>query len=123
MSPAAEKRSEIDHEHTKELSEHIYRNMEELQMNLFLRKIRAYFILGIFLIIQISCSQIDQYHVWETVELTFQSEETYTNPYIDVEFWVMLNGPGFNKRIEGFWDGGNVYKVRVTATLPGEWSW
>ena len=62
-------------------------------------------------------------HVWEKVEITFQAEKSYTNPYKDVEVWVQMKGPNFDKKIYGFWDGGNTFKVRVTATAPGEWSW
>jgi hypothetical protein len=66
-------------------------------------------------------------HVWDTYELSFNAEKTYINPYIEVETWVLLTGPsgsGFEKkRIWGFWDGGNVFKVRVTATVPGTWTW
>ena len=34
-----------------------------------------------------------------------------------------LTGPGFSKRVYGFWDGGHVYRVRVVATAPGDWRW
>src|SRR5690606_14177633 len=61
--------------------------------------------------------------VWEPVELTFEAEKNYENPYVDVRCWVDLQGPGFSKRIEGFWDGDNRFKVRLVATHAGEWSW
>ena len=60
---------------------------------------------------------------WEELELVFEAEERCGNPYTDVDFWVDLDGPGFRKRCFGFWDGGNVYKARVTATTPGKWTW
>ena len=63
--------------------------------------------LGIFVS---ACSKIEKesLHVWETLELTFQSELDYTNPYTEVELWVNLSGPeSYNRRIRGFWDGGN----------------
>jgi hypothetical protein len=62
-------------------------------------------------------------HVWEKVELTLQAENHYANPYTNVEVWVDLKGPGFDKRCYGFWDGENVFRVRVLATQPGEWTW
>lgn len=62
-------------------------------------------------------------HVWQKVELTFQAQNHYANPYTDVEVWVDLKGPGFDKRCYGFWDGGNVFRVRILATRPGEWTW
>ena len=33
--------------------------------------------------------------------------------------WVDLQGPGFERRCYGFWDGGDVFRVRVLATAPG----
>jgi Protein of unknown function (DUF4038)/Domain of unknown function (DUF5060)/Putative collagen-binding domain of a collagenase len=62
-------------------------------------------------------------HTWEKVELTFVSERQFSNPYTDATVWVDLTGPGFHKRVYGFWDGGNNFKVRVAATAPGTWHW
>ena len=62
-------------------------------------------------------------HVWEKQELTFTSARSYTNPYTEVTLWVDLLGPGFRKRVYGFWDGGTTFRVRVLATSPGKWSW
>jgi hypothetical protein len=62
-------------------------------------------------------------HVWEKVELTFHAKNHYDNPYTNVDVWVDLKGPGFEKRCYGFWDGGDVFRVRVLATNPGEWTW
>jgi len=61
--------------------------------------------------------------VWEKVEIVLEAERSYRNPYKEVEVWVDLKGPGFEKRCYGFWDGGNMFKVRVLATEPGLWSW
>lgn len=62
-------------------------------------------------------------HCWETVEISLRSSHTYANPYTDVTVWVELEGPGFCGRCYGFWDGGRTFRVRVTATAPGEWRW
>ena len=62
-------------------------------------------------------------HVWEKQELTFTAAQTYANPYTDVTVWVDLTGPGFKKRVHGFWDGGRTFRVRVLATQPGAWRW
>lgn len=61
--------------------------------------------------------------VWETQEITFESAREYANPYVDVTVWIELTGPGFNKKVYGFWDGGRSFKVRFVATVPGEWRW
>ncbi len=62
-------------------------------------------------------------HVWEKQELTFTAANSYKNPYTDVIIWVDLTGPGFSKRVYGFWDGGQTFHVRIVATQPGTWSW
>lgn len=62
-------------------------------------------------------------HVWEKQELTFTAANTYKNAYTDVIVWVDLTGPGFNKRIYGFWDGGQIFHLRIVATQPGTWTW
>lgn len=62
-------------------------------------------------------------HLWEKIELTFISQTSYQDPYNEVDVWVELNGPNFRKRVYGFWDGGNEFRVRILAMSEGEWSW
>jgi len=62
-------------------------------------------------------------HVWEKRELTLTSARSFPNPYTDVTVWVDLTGPNFKKRVYGFWDGQQTFRVRVLATAPGNWSW
>jgi hypothetical protein len=62
-------------------------------------------------------------HVWDKQELTFRSAHAFANPYADATVWVDLEGPDFHKRVYGFWDGGNTFRVRLVATAPGEWRW
>lgn len=62
-------------------------------------------------------------HTWEVKEIELRSSHSYANPYTDVECWVDLKGPGFAKRVYGFWDGGDTFRVRVVATAPGTWTW
>jgi hypothetical protein len=62
-------------------------------------------------------------HVWEMQEITFTSENSYKNPYTEVKVWADLSGPGFNKRVYGFWDGDSTFRVRLVATNPGLWTW
>ncbi len=68
-------------------------------------------------------NQAETRHVWEKVEITLQSQRQYENPYTDVQVWVDLKGPGFDKRCYGFWDGGCTFRVRILATAPGRWTW
>ena len=62
-------------------------------------------------------------HVWEKQELTFTAANSYKNAYTDVTVWVDLQGSGFDKRIYGFWDGGQIFHLRLIATKPGTWTW
>jgi len=65
------------------------------------------------------------YHVWEKVEITLQAAGSYENAYKEVEVWVDLEGPqsAFKKRCYGFWDGNNIFRVRIMATIHGKWNW
>lgn len=62
-------------------------------------------------------------HVWEMQEIELHAQKPYANYYTDVDVWIQLRGPDFNKRIYGFWDGDNRYVVRFVATGAGRWSW
>ena len=65
----------------------------------------------------------DKAHVWEMQEIILEAQHDYANPYVDVLCWIDLKGPGFDKRVYGFWDGGRTYRIRFVATAPGEWRW
>jgi hypothetical protein len=67
--------------------------------------------------------EIMNIRTWEMLEISLRAENDYANPYADVTCWVKLDGPGFSKRIYGFWDGGYEFKFRIVATHPGEWTW
>lgn len=62
-------------------------------------------------------------HVWEAQEIVLQAARDYADPYVDVVCWIELEGPGFARRVYGFWDGDRTYRVRFVATAPGEWRW
>lgn len=64
-----------------------------------------------------------QVRTWQMRQIVLHAEKSYQNPYMDVDAWLELSGPGFNKRIYGFWDGGNRFAYRIVATAPGRWSW
>ncbi len=79
----------------------------------------------VFIFLITSCKLNDEQnaHVWEMKEIVLEASNEYQNYYTDVTCWVDLTGPNFSKRVYGFWDGNNVYKVRIVATVPGEWKW
>jgi hypothetical protein len=67
--------------------------------------------------------EFGQARVWETQEIRFEAARDYANAYAEVELWIELEGPGFARRVYGFWDGGRTFKIRFAATGPGEWRW
>lgn len=64
-----------------------------------------------------------EYHTWEMIEIALEAQKSYNNCYTEVTCWIDLEGPGFARRIFGFWDGGSVYRVRFVLTKAGEWNW
>ena len=62
-------------------------------------------------------------HVWETVEINLEAQNVYQNAYMEVDVWAQLEGPGFSKKVYGFWNGGNCFTIRMTAVCPGKWSY
>ncbi len=78
---------------------------------------------SLLFICQQSLAAPPEIHVWETQEISLTAVNNYQNAYTDVTVWVDLSGPGFNKRVYGFWDGGKIFRVRFVATAPGEWHW
>ncbi len=62
-------------------------------------------------------------HIWEMHEIILRAENHYDNCYTDVKCWAELKGPDFAKRIYGFWDGDNIFRIRVVATKAGTWEW
>ena len=49
-------------------------------------------------------------HVWEKQEVTLTAQQKTANPYMDVDVWVDLVGPDFDRRVYGFWDGGSRWR-------------
>ena len=66
---------------------------------------------------------MDKVHTWQKVEITLEASNEYDNPYTEVDVWVQLKGPGFDRKCYGFWDGDNTWRIRVMATGEGTWSW
>ena len=62
-------------------------------------------------------------HSWEMVEIVLTARNQYADPYNQVDVWADLTGPGVSKRVYGFWDGADVFKIRLLAQSPGAWTW
>jgi hypothetical protein len=77
----------------------------------------------LFFSVTVGVQGADPVHVYEKVEIALTAAAKQANPYTDTEVWVDLKGPHFNKRCYGFWDGGQIYRVRITSPEPGKWTW
>lgn len=61
---------------------------------------------------------------WTAHELTFESGESWADPFWDVDLAVELTSPsGQRTTVDAFWDGGSTWRARVRPDDVGEWSW
>lgn len=60
---------------------------------------------------------------WSTTEITLTAGRDYRNPYTQTGVTATFSGPGGSKTVRGFWDGGNVWKIRFTSTAEGTWTY
>ncbi|QDT05661.1 Putative endoglucanase [Rubripirellula lacrimiformis] len=68
--------------------------------------------------------RVDAVEVMEVNEVSLNAAGSYSNPYLDVDLWVTLSGPsGESYLVPAFWDGEDVFRVRLVATSAGKWSW
>jgi hypothetical protein len=64
-----------------------------------------------------------EFRQWRVTELAFEAEPGKVAP-IEVEFSATFTGPnGVRLIVPGYWDGGRAWRVRVTPTAPGKWSY
>ena len=74
----------------------------------------------ILIFIPISIADIEEYDVYE-IDLT--TTNTYSNPYLDVRLNATFTGPTKTIVIDGFWDGGQNWKIRMAPIEAGTWSY
>ncbi len=65
--------------------------------------------------------QVISAETWVMTELTFVSTKSYADPFEDVDIDLLLCGNGRLYTIPGFWDGGNIWKVRLVCPSAGDW--
>lgn len=83
-------------------------------------------ILPILVLCLISCSRPTPVaEQWREIELDFTAQNTYENPYTDVDLWVeFVSSHGDTLIRPGFWYNDNQWKVRFAGpTDSGTWSW
>ena len=61
---------------------------------------------------------------WTVFETSFTSSSHYDNPVQDAELMVEFRSPsGKTNDVEGFWDGGNTWRVRFSPDELGQWTY
>ena len=60
---------------------------------------------------------------WGVFELTLTANNSYKNPYQADLIYATFNGPTRTLTIPGFWDGGNTWKVRISSSEVGTWTY
>jgi hypothetical protein len=63
-------------------------------------------------------------HAWQRWEHALSSTRGDTNPYANITLRVTYTGPGQRRlRAYGFWDGGDIFRIRCAFPMPGAWQW
>ncbi len=62
---------------------------------------------------------------WGRYEQSFTSARSYDNPLYDLSSFAVrfISPTGREVRVNGFWDGGDLWKVRFMPDEPGPWAW
>lgn len=60
---------------------------------------------------------------YEIFELPLAAANTPSNPYVDYSLQGVFTGPSETIEIDGFWDGGNIWKIRMAPTEVGTWNY
>ena len=66
---------------------------------------------------------VSEAQTWVANEIVLISQKTYADPYRDVDVNMTLTDGTVTYRIPGFWDGGNVWRVRFMCPTAGKWSY
>ena len=66
----------------------------------------------------------DQIPKWTVLELRFQSSSKHNHPFKEVWLELLFRSPsGKEQWVDGFWDGGNSWKVRFSPDEEGTWQY
>jgi hypothetical protein len=90
-------------------------------------------LLNILIFITTISSAQSEIKVWDIFEAGLKSEKKFQNPYVetvkdgeDVYLTALFTGQSGNAknksvRVPGFWDGGNIWKIRFAPPAEGMW--
>jgi len=68
-------------------------------------------------------SSVIKTETYQMSELVLLSDSTYNDPYRDVDVSLKLTNGTTTYNIPGFWDGGNIWRVRFYCPTAGTWSY
>lgn len=78
----------------------------------------------LFITLQAAGTAPSPAQAWQRWEHALTSVGRYNNPYAEVTLRVTYTGPGGRTlRAYGFWDGGNMFRIRCAFPSPGAWQW
>src|SRR5262245_60584401 len=61
---------------------------------------------------------------WGLFEASFTTTQKYENAFQDVDLFVTFTSPSRQTyTVRGFWDGGNVWRVRFSPDELGQWAY
>ena len=67
---------------------------------------------------------MDEVAQWAVHEITLEAERSYAEPFAIGPLATFASPPGAVPiRLPGFWDGGNVWRIRVALPASGHWRW
>ncbi|RMH37822.1 MAG: DUF4038 domain-containing protein [Nitrospirae bacterium] len=70
----------------------------------------------------IGSAQVADVPVYGVFEVSLTTSSAHANPYTDVSLTGTFQGPTQQIIIEGFWDGGGTWKLRMAPTEAGTWT-
>lgn len=61
---------------------------------------------------------------WRVFEIVLHARSNYSQAFPENKVTAVFRGPGkMEKKVQGFWDGGNTFRIRFTPTVQGKWSY
>ncbi len=65
---------------------------------------------------------------WAVHDITFEAEEHYPTPFLQQDAPLLAvtfthRESASSLKLEGFWDGGRIWRVRFAAPIQGTWTW
>ena len=74
-------------------------------------------------LVKTEIKHVTKAETWVAEEITLPSDKFYDDPFNDVEIDLILTNGTVTYKIPGFWDGGNIWRIRFVCTEPGNWTY